>query len=435
MIDVQVYFKKRVNRNAISAKITLPNQTAFEITTKISVPKRSDLNLEKGRILLGTHPYLEKINDQLYEFKKKVRKTAYQIEALKMDLTSEELRGALLTGEIRTFTIKDILRKYLGQLENGEVQNSNSGRLLAETTRKVRISHINSLISYVKQTNDLDLGKFNFKTSELIGINKVASAYRFFWKSLVNVMYKNNLDSNTIHCYSVTLKIVIRGIIKDSDLFVEPFLKEIKHEKVLYERILLRSKEYDFLIDNYDTIMRDCSITEKKTFQYAYVALWTCARSRDMKMWTQENLRRDGKYYWIDYITSKGNVSLSIPLKDNVVKIFEENVKTSRWLLPRTTTAMAPIVKTILKRYSIFGRTIKTVRVKGGKKVINSLPLWQILTIHKMRGSGMTAMRRNGVPDNVIKQWSSHTENSKAYSMYFQTEKRELLDTAKAFYG
>jgi len=102
-------------------------------------------------------------------------------------------------------------------------------------------------------------------------------------------------------------------------------------------------------------------------------------------------------------------------------------------MLPRTTQAMAPIIKTILKRYPIFERTIKTTRVKGGKKVISSVPLWQQLTIHKMRGSAMTAMRRNRVPDNVIKQWSSHTENGRSYSMYFQTEKKELLDTAKAF--
>lgn len=435
MALVKIYFKKKNDRNAIAARISIPNQSPFEITTRVSVPRGGDLKLERGKLVVGTHPALDDVNDKLYDFKRRVKDFASRIEILNDEVTAVELQHAIMSDEVRTLTVKDILRQYLLAIESGDIENIKTGKPLSSITIRGRTSHVKTLIEYTKKIMNLDLGKYNYKTSEIIGKSRVADTYKKFWKELVAAMYHDNLDSNTISHYSVVLKGAIRYIIQRTDVYIEPFLDQFKHHKTVYDRELLESNEYDFLINNYRKIMKDCSISEKKTFQYAYVALWTCARSADMRAWTHNNLIKKGDVHWLEYSTSKGGVSISIPLKEEVVEVFKENLKNDKWLLPRATYVMATTLKVILKRCPMFERTVMRVRIKGGKRVEEYVPLYKLLTIHKMRGSGMTAMRRNKVPDNVIKQWSSHSEESKAFSMYFQTEKKELLDTAKAFYG
>lgn len=436
MSNVKTYFKKRVNRNLISARISISGEPTFEVTTKISTPKGSDLRIERGRILIGEHQKIDDLNDELYDFKRKVRDLSKKLELVHGEISAIELQNALADGEVRAFTMRDILKKYSSYLELGKVENVKTGRPISPRTLRTKRVLIRQILKALSSTKNLDLGKYNYKTSEVIGKNKVTLAYREFWKGLVDVLHNNNLDANTINSYSGEIKRAVRHVVKDSELFVEPFLAEFKYQKIVYKRELLESDQYDFLINNYDMILNQCSPHLKRVYQYAYVALWTCARSRDMKLWTKSNLTTaDNGITWLTYTTSKGGVDVSIPLKDTVIEIFNKSLERRDKLMPVIEDNLSDGIKRITKRYPLFQREIKTTRIKGGVKVEESVPVWKLLTLHKMRGSGMTAMRRKGIPDNVIKQWSSHTENSAAYSLYFQTEKKELLEKATAFYG
>jgi integrase len=282
---------------------------------------------------------------------------------------------------------------------------------------------------------NIDLGKYNVGAAGVIGHSKVNKSFKKFYDSFIKVLHEEEYDANTIYGFVQEMKRIMRHVFGDSDIYIEPYFKHFVYQRNLYKRVLLSSDQYDFFVENYRQIRNDVKPSYRPFVDYWYVALFTCARHKDMGAWTESNLSVESGINFLNYTTSKGGVAISIPLKQEVLDIFKNNIDRGAEKLMVDVNNVSKTIKKVAKGYPIFCEPIVVERIKGGQKVTTTVPYWTMMTLHKMRGSGMTAMRRGNVPDHVIKQWSSHKENSEAFGAYFDTEKKELLDTAKSFYG
>ncbi len=64
------------------------------------------------------------------------------------------------------------------------------------------------------------------------------------------------------------------------------------------------------------------------------------------------------------------------------------------------------------------------IRINGaGKRVYIKKPFHDLITPHKIRGSFISNMLNKGVPEHIVKRYSGHTANSKAFARYVKADK------------
>lgn len=432
---IGIYFKQRVNRNSISAKITTGDGQNFEVTTKISTPSDSDLRIEKGNLLVGDHPDLDDLNYKLFEFKKRIRDLARDLEGFYGSITTSMLKETVLKNKVPKYTLAAILESEKAILESGNVTHRKTGKPLSFYSIRAKLIAVKKLHAIAKDLPEFDFTKYNMAQVGSVTKKLIMDRYKELNKKIIDKLYKDGVTDRTISNYMNTLKNVLRTSLEDTDFYIEPFLDIFTYSRDESEVIVLSSEQYQFVIENYDKIYNECSRVEKDVFEAWYAALMTCARIGDIVQWTASNLVEKDGLVWLSYKTSKGKRDVSIPVEERLHKIFMKNAERADGKLILAPRDSSRALKRIAKRYEVFQTKItKTVGKKGSYEA-KEVFFWEVMHMHMMRGSGMTAMRRAGAPDHVIKKFSSHTENSAAYRRYMDTEKKEIIDHAVSFFN
>jgi integrase len=213
------------------------------------------------------------------------------------------------------------------------------------------------------------------------------------------------------------------------------YIKDFRYSARKSKVEVISREETKYILQNEDSIRQKLTKLEDQAFDYWIVALLLAPRVSDMNSWTQSNLISDGDQYWLNYSTQKTAEDLSVPVPPQAKKIFDKNLMKYKKLLPpvKFTTVISYRIKQIARKMGIFDYEFTRTRTKGGQSVEVTIPRWQSLSIHKMRGSAITNMLDSKVPEHIVRAFSGHVADSKAFGDYVDQHKSSKMEAMKAY--
>ena len=155
------------------------------------------------------------------------------------------------------------------------------------------------------------------------------------------------------------------------------------------------------------------------------VGCWTGLRFSDFSQIRPENITEDETGKYIKLQTQKTDELVEIPLHDAVLSIMEKyKGKNANNLPPSLTNQPLNRYLKEIGRLVGFDALETIIYTKGGKRITQQLPKYDLITTHTARRSFATNQYLLGVPTITIMEMTGH-RTEKAFMKYIKVTKRE----------
>jgi integrase len=156
----------------------------------------------------------------------------------------------------------------------------------------------------------------------------------------------------------------------------------------------------------------------RMVWEVAAVILSTTLRIGDVMTLSPNDFSHDFRY--IRKVLSKAG-TCSMPLPTALTDILIENMARNGWLfscLP-SRTLIYKHLRTLMSKYMSLREMATFVSQDiHGKKVVERLPYWMVVTPHVLRKTAITSMLYAGVSHIHVRHASGHSQSSKAFWQY-----------------
>jgi hypothetical protein len=348
-----------------------------------------------------------RLNMTLNEFEQSVYKT----------ILSGNRLESVRSNNNQELTLSSLLDIYEKQLRSGKILSRTNGKPLSEDTVKTFMQDVRFLRGYLEKNSDVNFSQNNATTP---------GAKRYYNNFIVSLKsYMANLDGNTSASYLGRFKTMIVYTCKMYDIEMGSLLDEMNQGKINKPVIILDQEQMEFVLNNYEMMVEDCTTHEQKVImEYWLAAVILNARKRDMTLWTEDNLYVNNGDMWIRYVPHKNksytHMIINVPVYDKrLANIFTVNIKKYKGrLLPplSSNNSVTKIMKRIASRYEIFRKEIQLVR--NGE--VTKKRMCDYIKMHQMRASGASDKVMRGMPVEIVKKFTGHTANSAAWARYLE---------------
>ena len=305
---------------------------------------------------------------------------------LKMSIDSAILKG----GRIESITFIKYFKDYIERCKSGSVTHAKTGKALTSGTIKNYQTTLFNIERYIKDTNkavDFDNIDLNFYTS--------------FNDYLTN---KQKQSLNTIGKYIKVIKSILneateRGLNKNQSYKSKKFLAVNEDADTIYlaEWELQQIAALDLANNPRLDVIRDLFL----------IGCYTGLRFSDLSTLTPEQIT--GNMITITQI--KTGKPIIIPVHDVVTKIL--NKYDGKLPEARSNQKTNEYLKDVCKLTKGLQSMVSVSSTKGGRKVVETVPKWELVTTHSARRSLATNEYLAGTPSLTIMAITGHkTEKS-----------------------
>lgn len=320
-----------------------------------------------------------------------------------------------------------LLKDIIGLLEDGSILNY--GKRFSPLTISSYKQLLNSMNGYKYNFNieELDLNSVNNRRDRLKVTRKLQSKVNGY----LNLMLDDCKHNNTRKAH---LK-VLRSTLKKAESYYGYLFPKLQSMRELQTEVIALTPHQVELIHTTNPIIfltanTEWSPQEKKSFidecnrleatwYYTRLMLYSCMRISDL---TNFEATSDGNI--ITIITKKGMGSLSrFYLPDDVNSYIAKN-GTYHWSMKSFRRAL----KNLLRMYPEFMQT-KTVYKfdhEGNPKASQHF-LYDLITPHKLRSSGITYHLSKGLSEMEVRRISGHSNGSEAFYRYVKHSDTDSL--------
>ena len=324
--------------------------------------------------LLGTHLYVDEINQQI---KKLLKGTEPEPSIHKSE-----------TDVVR------LIEKYTYMMHTGELK-SNKGKLYRPA----------SIASYTNAASRLY--KFCKESRRTIDLQKVdRERWRSFFTAFDNWMAKSmKLKSRYEIMNMVAIMIKYWHVEKGYAFYPMPRVEKTEKPIVVIPPELIRN------------IVNDTRHEGNMVWEVISTILVTTLRIGDVMTLSPKDLIDDGKTMTINKELSKTG-RCTMPIPPRLAGIYRKNIaRTGQvWSQPIDKQTIYDKMRDIIKGYDGMDAEI-TITVEGKQE---TKPLWEYVTPHMLRKSAITAMIYYEVDHVHVRHASGHSHSSKAFWRYVQ---------------
>ena len=156
----------------------------------------------------------------------------------------------------------------------------------------------------------------------------------------------------------------------------------------------------------------------RMVWEVAAVILSTTLRIGDVMTLSSNDFSHDFRY--IRKVLSKTG-TCSMPLPTALTDILIENMAKGGWLftcLPNRSSVYRCLRPMMSKYLSLREMATFVSQDIHGKKVVERLPYWMVVTPHVLRKTAITSMLYAGVSHIHVRHASGHSQSSKAFWQY-----------------
>jgi hypothetical protein len=357
-------------------------------------------------------------NYKLMEFRLMVRQKYADLFAdIGAPPTRSELKEAVTgksTKEKEKVTLHMALLEYIDACENKEIISN--GKPLSANTKRNKISNCRTLIaSCSDETLSFVLSKRHHRVESGI------ARWEGFGEDIISNLLGGDYDSSSINTFINNLKSILRWKLKKIAPNNIQFIQRIIFQNVRYEVETLTSEDTEYLVTNQSKLRMKLTSTQNHAMDYLLTALFLAPRVGDMKKWDSSNLyEKDGKH-WLTYVQEKTGVKIDVPINTLVHSIFSRNLISWKSLLPPCPSILNQSITVICSLIPSMQEQGSKTRIRGGKITEIRKPRWQMISIHRMRATSITNMLDAGIPTHIVKSYSGHTGDSKAFARYVKS--------------
>ena len=295
-------------------------------------------------------------------------------------------------------------------LESKKRVNERTGKTLSDAT----IIVYNQILNKVKE---FIVTNRNYRNLDFDGID--AGFYTDFMDFLTK---KKQLSINTVGKTIRTFKVFMNNATeegKNTNLYFKR--KNFKAVQENTSSVYLNEEELRTL-HHFDFSAMPALDRARDLF---LVGCWTGLRFSDFSQIRLENITEDDTGKYIKLQTQKTDELVEIPLHDTILSIMEKyNGKYANNLPPSLTNQ--PLNRYLKEIGQLVGfdglETI--IYTKGGKRITQQLPKYELITTHTARRSFATNQYLLGVPTITIMEMTGH-RTEKAFMKYIKVSKRE----------
>ena len=393
------------------------------------VPKQTgELNSQTGYVMT-TDAHIE-TNYKLMEFRIKIRSQYAslfaEIGAPPTKIEFKELVTGKLSKKRERHTLHDVLVMYKKECETKEIISD--GKPLRESTKKNKISQINTIIKVC----DDDTLSFNLTKRYYTRSNGTAQ-YESIGEDIIASLLANDYDSSSIFTTINNLKSILRWYLKRNSPTNLELVSSISFQNIKYPVEVLSSEDTEYLISQNQQLRMKLSPRQRDVMDYLISSLFLAPRVGDMKLWNSSNLYEKNGGSWLGYVQQKTGTRIDVPINDIVNKIFLKNITLHRSLLPSIKGDINIPLRQILSLVPSLQEQGSRTRIVGGKITEIRRPRWQMISIHKMRATAITNMLDAGVPEHIVKSFSGHTGDSKAFSKYIKARGESKVRASETY--
>ena len=347
------------------------------------------------------YPHNPEIHRRLEEYRFFITDLVGELKRKKEEITPEKLRVAL----DKHFKVTEVVnpsgvtKVTLVQYIDYFIKNCEEGKRLTPKKTKYKgwtIKGFNTLLFHLKNYMNYTGRKYDF---EDITIE--------FYDNLLTYFHEKDYATNTIGKQIKNIKVIMRasfdeGLHRSIDFQKKDFRIVTEDSDTIYlnEEELDKMYKLDLSKDPHLERVRDLFIVD------ARLGL----RYSDLIRLKESNIFKKGTRYFIKIRTDKNNVQVTIPLKKEVIDIYDKY----KGNFPRALSnqKMNESLKDIGKLADINTITNKHI-TKGGIGKDYEFEKWELITTHTARRSLATNLYLAGIPSISIMKITGHkTERS-----------------------
>jgi len=407
-------FANRKSRRFTTIEITC-SDGRVEFSTKV---EKLNFNFHGKKGYTEINDSTTKANFKLMEFRIGVRdKYAELFAEIGAPPTKEELKEAVTgksSGIQQRLTYHQALLNYIDACEKGIVMSK--GAPLSDNTKRNKISNCRTLI---KTATDETLG---FMLSKRYHRQESGNAAFEGWSNdVIGGLLEGDYDSSSISTIVNNLKSIIRWNLKRCCPNNLSYVQSVTFKAVSYEVEVMTSEDTEYILSHLEELKRMLSLRQLRALDYLIVALFIAPRVGDMKRLDSGNLYEKNGKPWLKYSQEKTGTVIDVPLNSLVHTTFSRNLITYGKCLPPFTGNLNAAIRKICSYVPSLQTQGSKTRIRGGKRVEVRKPRWEMISIHRMRATAITNMLDAGIPEHVVKSYSGHTGDSKAFARYVKS--------------
>lgn len=416
---MNVKFIKPKNRNVLIARIRLGDGEYFDKSTGIS----SKLEFEPGaQIFLGNNTESRDLNSKIESYTEYLKKEHERFGSDDTRMFREFLNINKIVIKKGDTTLRGLLESYRNLMEANSIITK-EGTPLSEETVESRGAIINMILRAPQDVLNFDFKKYNYSS-----FNDASNKYHWemFKTNIISGYRSLGYEDSSIRTIIGTLKTIVKYMLKMYGVEVGFMLEELVFKGSSRKEVKVLTKEqYDFIINNFETIRSDCKFHKSRVIlDYWVVALVLCMRMGSMRKLTRDNLVYANDKMYIQYTPSKtinsSGLAVQAPVPGIVQKIFERNLDAIDRPLPPLADKFpaSNYLKNIVKNYKPFQTRVIKTEYRNGQAKQTTVFAWTQVTMHMGRATGITEYLEKGMPEQVVKSISAHSVTSKAFGRY-----------------
>lgn len=426
---------KQKGRHSIIARIRVGDGNYFDLSTGIKSPLDYD---NKTQRFIDTDEG-SALNNKLY-----VLRTGLEddFKAFGEQQDSKGFKDYLEGGKIESvdgeLTVRGILTTYQQMLDDGLILTKKN-KPLSEGSLYNRDALMKRMLTLDDNVLDFDFSKYNDDT---FGLKATKDRWAKFRVDFVKGLANKNLQEASIWCTVMQFKSTVKHMLRLNNVNAGMLLEDMTYSYNAKEVKVLTKDQYDFLMDNYNTIRSECEhYTDRVVLDYWMTALVLCMRIGSMRELTEHDIYyEDGKMnlsYQPRKTKDSSGLEVNTVVPPIIQKIFERNIENLGRPLPKVTKDFrtSKYIRRIAQKYDVFKNRIVAEVKEDGKMVKKTVFAWTQLTMHMGRATGITEYLEKGVPEAVVKTISAHTVNSTAFPRYVNVRKKTADEHMERIWG
>jgi hypothetical protein len=305
--------------------------------------------------------------------------------------------------------LKETLTQIRKQVFNGELVKSN-GKPYSEASK----NHYNKVIKILMPLiEDIEIDQVDmYKNVDLISRVKTRKVMGDWIMSLKNKLRQSGNTAGTENVYVSVIKWYFSRIEQEFAIKIDTTDSRWNNIDNPTKMIVPETEKMIQLIKNPPKLNTE---NQEKAYRYIVASMITSARYKDLTLWDQTNIVKNGEDRYIVYNPHKTpNKIIEIKIIQRLSQVINEKGK----LLP--TIPYTTLIKSIKEVMKIAGFTeeIQTVRNIGNQKTVKTKQEWELYGCHRFRAGAITSMLSQGMSESEVKSFSGHSGNSKSFDRY-----------------
>lgn len=312
------------------------------------------------------------------------------------------------------------LKDYEHRVVTGRIKKKKTMTPLAKKTRLQISWAISYVEEFAKNEGNLDLSRFDLSSGRSVAEKRSAEAeWRRWWAAFVDDLVDKELAISTRSVLMTVINTAVSNVCRELYIMA-PEVPTVPPNSAPI--IVIQPDDVPGFVSDSDELYETFGATDKFLWEISAVMIISTMRVSDALALTMRHLtEKDGLLYMNKRNQKTGAFTLC-PLTPLVSKRLLDNYNTTGNIYTRPGRAVylaSGVLKTFFQKYEFAHRelTVSMADHMGGES-LQTKPLYEWITAHTMRKTGITAMIYNKIDDEYIRMLSGHKPGSKAFERY-----------------